>query len=457
MGEKINMFVVYAREDHDVKLGLLRHLKPFGDAYDLYIWHDDHIEPGQQWKPHIDSRLNQTDIFLLLVSVDFMNSEFIKHVEFKTAIDRHKADKSIVIPVIIDYCQWDIKFDLEDYTFNLSELQVLPDGGKPIGDWKTDEKAFNNVAAGVRKVILSIKNKREQEAIAAKSDQEEQKVAPVETTKEEETEKKEAPVIAKKDSPKNEVIQEPEPEKPKPPKQEPTPVKESGESGSTTPFMTKYKVPLMIVGGLLLIFVLWKVIGFGGDGNAESDAWENATTLNTTAAYEKYRKKYPNGTYYQAAKDSIDKITDTNDWREASSLNSKRAYEAYMKIHPEGLWISEAKKKITELDSLASIASSQNGSSSGGNERMQAEKSQELYNTVQAIYSKHKTAFRSKDCDTYKNLVRQLQTYTTDKTPVPAESASTVLYPKKISNPTIGDLAADRIFRVQKVFGRICR
>ena len=160
MAREINMFVIYAREDKDVKLGLLRHLKPYRDAYKLSIWHDDHIEPGQQWKPHIDSRLNQTDIFLLLVSVDFINSEFIKQVEFKAAIDRHKENKSVVIPVIIDYCQWDLDIDLEEYTFNLKNLQVLPDEGKPIGDWKTPEQAFNNIAAGVRKVIISIKNNR---------------------------------------------------------------------------------------------------------------------------------------------------------------------------------------------------------------------------------------------------------------------------------------------------------
>jgi len=164
MAREINMFIVYAREDKDIKLGLLRHLKPLKEAYNLSIWHDDHIEPGQNWKPHIDSRLNATDIFLLLVSVDFMNSQFIDEVEFKTAIDRHKEEKSVMIPVIIDYCQWDIDFSKQN-NFNLNQLQVLPDEAKPIGDWKTPEKAFNNIAAGVRRVVSSIKNDLEREAI----------------------------------------------------------------------------------------------------------------------------------------------------------------------------------------------------------------------------------------------------------------------------------------------------
>lgn len=163
MDQKINMFVIYAREDKSTKLNLLRHLNQFKEAFNLFIWHDDQIEPGQLWKPHIESRLNHTDIFLLLVSVDFMNSQFIRQTEFKAAIDRHKENKSVVIPVIIDYCQWDIDFRLIDYTFNIKQLQVLPEEGRPIGDWNTPDKAYNNVAAGVRKVLTSIKNKNKQQ------------------------------------------------------------------------------------------------------------------------------------------------------------------------------------------------------------------------------------------------------------------------------------------------------
>jgi hypothetical protein len=164
MPEPINIFIIYAREDKEVKHRLLAHLSPLKDAFNLSIWHDDYIEPGQEWKPHIESRLEHTDVFLLLVSVDFMNSEFIHQVEFKFAIDRHKSNKSIVIPVIINYCQWDVDIHFKEYTFNLSELQVLPQEGKPIDDWRTPAQALNDIARGVRVVLTSIGNKRQQDA-----------------------------------------------------------------------------------------------------------------------------------------------------------------------------------------------------------------------------------------------------------------------------------------------------
>ena len=163
MSTPINMFIIYAREDMDIKQRLLLHLNPFKNAFNAVIWHDGNIEAGQEWKPHIESRLDQTDIFILLVSVDFMNSEFINQVEFKYAIERHKEKKAIMIPVIINYCQWDIDLSFKEFTFNLKDLQVLPNEGKPIGDWKTPEQAFNNIAAGIRTALSSIKFKREQE------------------------------------------------------------------------------------------------------------------------------------------------------------------------------------------------------------------------------------------------------------------------------------------------------
>ena len=147
----------------DIKQRLLLHLNPFKNAFNAVIWHDGNIEAGQEWKPHIESRLDQTDIFILLVSVDFMNSEFINQVEFKYAIERHKEKKAIMIPVIINYCQWDIDLSFKEFTFNLKDLQVLPNEGKPIGDWKTPEQAYNNIAAGIRTALSSIKFKREQE------------------------------------------------------------------------------------------------------------------------------------------------------------------------------------------------------------------------------------------------------------------------------------------------------
>ena len=156
MAKPINIFIIYAREDNEEKKALLDFLAPMVEPYNLNIWHDDHIHAGQEWKPHIESRLNVTDIFILLVSVHFLNSKFIKQVEFKFALDRHRANKSIVIPVIVKHCLWDDNLPYDNYTFSLSQLQVLPSEGKPISSWRLADEAYMNIAKGIRKVILEI-------------------------------------------------------------------------------------------------------------------------------------------------------------------------------------------------------------------------------------------------------------------------------------------------------------
>lgn len=156
MGPNLNIFAIYTSEDKEILLHLLNDLKPFEKDSNVTIWDSDPILPEQAWKPKNESRLNKTDIFLLLVSDAFMHSQFIQQLEFKTVIDLYKEGKSTVIPIIIDKCPWDIDFRSDDYNFNLNELGVFPKEGKPIKEWDSSEKVYSEVAAGIEAVITSL-------------------------------------------------------------------------------------------------------------------------------------------------------------------------------------------------------------------------------------------------------------------------------------------------------------
>jgi len=163
MGRKINIFMIYTLADKDIMLHLLRHLNPLNEAFNLSIWHDDPIIHGQAWKTYFESRIFHTDIFLLLVSDDFMNSQFINQVEYRAIIHRHRENKSVVIPVILNKCQWDIDLKVKDNEFNLNELWILPEDGRPISDWDSVDQAYNNVVAGIKKAITPIVDTLHQE------------------------------------------------------------------------------------------------------------------------------------------------------------------------------------------------------------------------------------------------------------------------------------------------------
>ena len=155
MDRKINIFLIYTLADKDIMLHLLRQTDALKEAFDLSIWHDDPIITGQPWRTYFESRIHHTDAFLLLVSDEFMNSQFIRQKEFTAIINRHNENKSVVIPVIIDNCKWDINLKLMGYEFNLAELEVLPEGEKPVSNWDASEEVYQGIVAPIRSIIAS--------------------------------------------------------------------------------------------------------------------------------------------------------------------------------------------------------------------------------------------------------------------------------------------------------------
>lgn len=73
------------------------------------------------------------------------------------------------------------------------------------------------------------------------------------------------------------------------------------------------------------------------------------------------------------------------------------------------------------------------------------------YNTVQDIYLQHNT-MSSSNCTPITNLISELEKHTSNLTAVPTSKAQTVSFPNKVENPTIGDLAKDRIARLKSKF-----
>src|SRR5437016_5278541 len=105
-------------------------------------WHDRRISAGQEWDGQIDSHLNSAEIILLLVSSDFLASNYCYDIEVKRAIERHEAGEARVIPIILRPCDWQ--------TAPFGKVQVLPKDAKPVTRWEDRDEAFLNVATGIR-------------------------------------------------------------------------------------------------------------------------------------------------------------------------------------------------------------------------------------------------------------------------------------------------------------------
>ena len=108
-------------------------------------WHDRRIGAGEEWKGAIDKNLEEAQVVLLLVSSSFLASDYCWDVETKRAIERHDRGEAKVIPVILRPCVW--------HGAPFGKLQALPKDGKAVTSWANKDKAWTDVAEGIRRAV----------------------------------------------------------------------------------------------------------------------------------------------------------------------------------------------------------------------------------------------------------------------------------------------------------------
>src|SRR5262249_43422175 len=92
--------------------------------------------------------LESASIILLLVSADFLASDYCYDLEVARAMERHAEKTARVIPIILRKCDW------SDAPFG--KLQALPKDLKPIKSWADQDEAFADVVAGVKRAIAEL-------------------------------------------------------------------------------------------------------------------------------------------------------------------------------------------------------------------------------------------------------------------------------------------------------------
>lgn len=148
----VKIFFCYAREDEPLLNKLKTHLMPLQRQGLVDVWHDRNINAGKEWKREIDKHLNAADIILLLISPEFIASDYCYDVEVNLALERYAVGVVRVIPIILrPVNNWQ--------KAPFGELQALPTDGKPITSsfWHNQDEAFSNVAEGIQKVVEDVR------------------------------------------------------------------------------------------------------------------------------------------------------------------------------------------------------------------------------------------------------------------------------------------------------------
>ncbi|AUX42955.1 hypothetical protein SOCE26_043950 [Sorangium cellulosum] len=145
----IRLFFSYSHKDEALRDALEAHLALLKREGLLQSWHDRRIAAGDAWAGQIDKHLHEADVILLLVSADFLASDYCFDREMKRALERHDAGEARVIPVILRQTDW--------HGAPFARLQALPKGGKPVTSWQNQDEAWTEVAKGIRRAVEALR------------------------------------------------------------------------------------------------------------------------------------------------------------------------------------------------------------------------------------------------------------------------------------------------------------
>jgi len=146
------VFISYSHQDQTLREELDTHLANLKRQHIITSWFDGDIKPGEELQPHIIEHLYTAQIILLLISANFIASDFCYSTEMKQAIARHDANTARVIPILLRPTDW------KGAPF--AKLKMLPTDAIPVTKWPTHDEGFVNVIQGIREAIDDLANRR---------------------------------------------------------------------------------------------------------------------------------------------------------------------------------------------------------------------------------------------------------------------------------------------------------
>jgi len=141
----IPLFVSYSHTDEIFRDEFRGALTPYERTRILNVWDDTCIVPGQNWEDEILAKLTTAKIVVLLLSNDFIGSDYIFQKEMQIARERDKAGECAIVPIVVRACRFD--------RIELGQLQAILPNGKSIKQNKDRDAAWLEVTKQLDRVI----------------------------------------------------------------------------------------------------------------------------------------------------------------------------------------------------------------------------------------------------------------------------------------------------------------
>ena len=138
-----SVFFSYSHRDEDLCDQLEVQLAMLKRQGIIQTWHERRIVAGQELDGSISDQLLTANIVLLLVSPDFLASEYCYDKEMAVAMGRHKKGEATVIPVILRRCDW--------HPAPFGKLRATPSDARPVTQWPDRDLAMLDVVKDIRR------------------------------------------------------------------------------------------------------------------------------------------------------------------------------------------------------------------------------------------------------------------------------------------------------------------
>ena len=157
-------FISYSHDDDEFLEKLHKHLAALRRQNLIETWTDREIDAGGVIDEEISAAIEAADIFILLVSSSFINSDYCFKKEFQRALEKQKAGKALIVPVVIRPCDWKIP--------ELRQFKALPKDGMAVDSnhWHNTDEAFTDVSKGLRSLLEKNKNEPKSKQIKPTGD-----------------------------------------------------------------------------------------------------------------------------------------------------------------------------------------------------------------------------------------------------------------------------------------------
>lgn len=142
----MNAFISYSHKDTLSLEKLHTHLSQLKRDGHLSSWTDEDILAGESFNGVISKNLEAAQIFIALLSPDYIASNYCYEKEFEQALRLHESGKLTIIPIILEPCDW--------LSTPFNAFKALPKDGKAISTWQNINTAFLDVVQNIRKLLL---------------------------------------------------------------------------------------------------------------------------------------------------------------------------------------------------------------------------------------------------------------------------------------------------------------